>query len=105
MNKYMNFSKTRLKVKHDMRGTYSLLWTFRGARNDGLLEVAERVKEDLTEIGIFVLVHLPFEHIEKKVGKSTVIIIRDTSPVFLETEMGPVPGALYKSSLKPKPVR
>lgn len=73
MNKYMNFSKTRLKVKHDMRGTYSLLWTFRGARNDGLLGAAERVKEDLTEIGIFVLVHLPFEHIEKKVGKSTVI--------------------------------
>ena len=43
-------------MKHDMRGTYSLLWTFRGARNDGLLGVAEGVKEDLTEIGIFVLV-------------------------------------------------
>lgn len=55
MNKYMNFSKTKLKVKHDTRGTYSLLWTLRGGRNDGLLGFAERVKEGLTEIGIFVL--------------------------------------------------
>lgn len=56
IGKYKNFSKTRFKIKHDIRGTNSLLWTFRGGRNDGLLGVAQVVKEGLTEIGIFVLV-------------------------------------------------
>lgn len=56
IGKYKNFSKTRFKIKHDIRGTNSLLWTFRGGRNEGLLGVAQVVKEGLTEIGIFVLV-------------------------------------------------
>lgn len=56
IGKYMNFSETRLKMKYDVRGTNSLLWAFRGGRNDGLLAAAEGVKEGLTEIGVFVLV-------------------------------------------------
>ena len=38
-----------------MRGSYSLLWIFRGGRNNGLLGAADRRKEDVTEIGTFVL--------------------------------------------------
>lgn len=36
-----------------MRGS---LWAFRGVRSDGFLGVAQGMKEDLTEIGTFVLV-------------------------------------------------
>lgn len=66
IERYMNFPTTRLNMKHDMRGAHSLLWTFRGVRSDGLLGVAQGVKEDLTEIGTFVLVQLPFQHMEKE---------------------------------------
>lgn len=54
ISKYTNFFKTRLKMKHDIRGTNSLLWTFRGT--NGLLGGTQEVKEGLTEIGIFVLI-------------------------------------------------
>ena len=39
-NKDMDFSKIMLKMKHDMRGSYSLLWIFKGGRNNGLLGAA-----------------------------------------------------------------
>lgn len=71
IGKWDKFPKIRLQVKHDIRGTNSLLWTFRGGRNDGLLGVARGVKEDLTEIGAFVVVELQFQHTKKE--KSTII--------------------------------
>lgn len=66
IGKYMNSQKTKLKMKHVMRGRNSLLWTFKGGRKGVLLGVAEGVKEGLTETGISVLGQLPFERVQKE---------------------------------------
>lgn len=61
-------------------------WTFRGGRNDGLLGVAERVKQDLTQIGTFVVVELPFQHVEKETSTIRINNKQNMAPVFREKE-------------------
>lgn len=79
-------------------------WTFRGGRNDGLLGVAQGVKEDLTQIGTFVVVELPFQHVEKET--STIRINnKQKHGSSVQRERDLVLGALHKSPLKPDPVR
>lgn len=67
-------------------------WAFRGGRDDGLLGVAQGVKEDLTQKGTFVVVEIPFQHAEKETSTirintkqkhgSSVQRERDTIQVF-----------------------
>lgn len=90
IGKWDEFPKTRLQVKHDIRGTNSLLWPFRGGRNDGLLGVAWGVKEDLTETGAFVVVELQFQHTEKE--KSIIITNNKQKHVSRVERKRPCPG-------------
>lgn len=67
-----------------------------------MLGVAQGVKEDLTQIGTFVVVELPFQHVEKET--STIRINnKQTHGSSVQRERDLVLGALHKSPLKPDP--
>lgn len=72
-------------------------WTFGGGRNDGLLGVAQGVKQNLTQIGTFVLVKLPFQHIEKETPTVRSNNKQNMAPVSREKET--LSWALYTNLL------